>query len=379
MKRIGIALMALVLMGVGQAMAAPPVVSNVQVEIIDNLTPETATPKGRVKITYDVADPDGDPLFVFVSATKVANNWNETSLVPMETLSGDFTTWDRTAPQMPTANITPGTGKEIIWDAPADWPNMETTNMQVQVRAYDGDMNQISVLLDSTLGTTMEFIYVKPGSYTNRSGQNVTIEQGFYLGKTEVTHRQYYAGASPRNSNITNSFMSSGLDTLDTPLWVGSPSNNRYTSFYYLADYYPRLLISKLQNGQYRIPTSDEWEYAARAGTTTAFYFGDDVNQLGGYEWHQGNYAGLLKEPRGKWPNPWGFYDMLGNSREITSATPYGFSGSTYTVIWRGQNSNQSAGNFANYPLQNQNVGSTYYGYTRWYDSGTIRLVRTGP
>ena len=61
-----------------------------------------------------------------------------------------------------------------------------------------------------------------------------------------------------------------------------------------------------------RLPSEAEWEYVARAGTTTVYSFGDDTARLDDYGWHTGNAAGNDPPVGAKKPNPWGLYDIHG-------------------------------------------------------------------
>jgi formylglycine-generating enzyme required for sulfatase activity len=84
---------------------------------------------------------------------------------------------------------------------------------------------------------------------------------------------------------------------------------------HYAATRYCRWLSAKTGHF-YRLATEAEWEYAARAGTTTRFYWGDDESKADEYAWYFTNADGKYRKVGLKKPNAWGLHDMLGNVAE---------------------------------------------------------------
>jgi hypothetical protein len=177
--------------------------------------------------------------------------------------------------------------------------------------------------LTSTSGARL--IRVSPGSFIMGSPpdevgrqywereRQVTLPYAFYLGATPVTQRQFeriipspaYAMCSWAEERPADH--STARDApVDSVGWRGA------TEFCAKLTAIDRDAGILSKDWEYRLPTETEWEYACRAGTSGATY-----GPLDSIAWHFGN-ADQSPHPVGeKAPNPWGFYDMLGNVWEL--------------------------------------------------------------
>lgn len=166
----------------------------------------------------------------------------------------------------------------------------------------------------------------------------VAIEP-FYMGKHEVTQVEYdlflqnYAriGALGAAAQQIPADKLADAVTYPTPMWIqeAGPILQRMGQ----GGGYPAVIMSQSAARQYtkwlskktgrfyRLPSEAEWEYACRAGTNTAYHFGDDPGQLGDYAWYYDNAEldgeHAYRKVGQKKPNPWGLYDMHGNVAEL--------------------------------------------------------------
>ena len=126
----------------------------------------------------------------------------------------------------------------------------------------------------------------------------VTIAKRFYLAKYETTQAiwQQIMGDNPSNF-------------VDPNRPVENVSFNDIQTFI-------KKLSKKSTGLTYRLPTEAQWEYAARAGSNTAYFFGGNAGQLNLYGWYIGNTPGGTQLVGKLAANPWGLHDMYGNVAE---------------------------------------------------------------
>lgn len=166
----------------------------------------------------------------------------------------------------------------------------------------------------------MEFAYVPPGEFTRGSrtaepGRSADEEQaqvkftgGFFLGVTEVTQRQWDQVMGPGAASRTITAARAKGDTIAPELPMHSVRWDEARAF--------GEKLSAMDGKRYRLPTEAEWEYACRAGTTTAFNIGSDGLSARDANIDDGSAAAASTlAPAGTVgrPNAWGLRDMHGN------------------------------------------------------------------
>jgi formylglycine-generating enzyme required for sulfatase activity len=279
----------------------------------DTASPQSATDRpggttGRLRLEPGVEPAPGFTLVRFLGRGGFGEVWKATG--PGGFPDGqDSTDVELTAADSAVVGACQGTLTARAGDVRADGP------LEVTVIALGNEFtNALGMKLKRIkAGTfTMGSPDTEDGRFDSEGPQHkVTITQPFYLGVCPVTQREYeqVIGKNPScfSKDGGGKDKVQGLDTrrfsVETVSWDEAVA---------LCEALNKQDKNKPAEWGYGLQTEAEWEYACRAGTTTAYSFGDDPKQLGDYAWFWDNAEQRAHEVGTRKPNPWGLYDMHG-------------------------------------------------------------------
>jgi len=203
----------------------------------------------------------------------------------------------------------------------------------VEMKPYTQKIRGTDVTFDMVPIPGGEFVMGSPASEADRGddeGPQVKVKiDPFWMGKHEVTWNEYelWMFSLEYEDRLR---LELGTNELEKKSDAVTRPTKPYTdmTFNMGRDQYPAISMTQFaakmyckwlsaKTGHYyRLPTEAEWEYACRAGTTTAYSFGDDPEKLTEYAWFFDNGDDKYHKVGLKKPNPWGLYDMHGNVAE---------------------------------------------------------------
>ena len=332
---------------------------------VKNVTAKYAWPWG-VYINYEVVDTFPWYTMLIVSATD--RTGNNTYKASTNLLTGD-------------TGMNAGTHR-LMWDLDKQGIKLQSTNVVFTVDYFDplycvidlsGGTNAVSYPVtymdappsggfntDVYKTTKLVLRRIEAGSFTmgspsGESGRDsdetqhkVTLTKPYYIGVFEVTQKQYALVMGRNPSNFSGEKRPVEMVSWNTIRGnTDWPASSAVSAVSFMGRLRARTGLA------FDLPTEAQWEYACRAGTTTAYSYGASVN--GDYMWYTSNSSSQTHEVGTKKPNGWGLYDMHGNVWEWcldwyasslgTAAVtdPKGASSGSYRVL-RGGSWNYSAG-----------------------------------
>jgi formylglycine-generating enzyme required for sulfatase activity len=242
------------------------------------------------------------------------------------------------------AKVDPTAAPAVAWMLdPVDVPDSQAKTA-AEMKPYTEKIPGTSATFDMVPIPGGKFVMGSPESEPDREeaeGPQFEAEvEPLWMGKCEVTWDEYelWAMGLDKQFRTVTGAKSTKYDELADAVTMPTKPYSDMT-FGMGKDGYPAICMTQLaakmyckwlsaKTGRYyRLPTEAEWEYACRAGTKTAYSFGDDPGMLDEYAWHYENCDDKYHKVGEKKPNPWGLYDMHGNVSEwvLDQYTPEGY------------------------------------------------------
>ena len=214
-----------------------------------------------------------------------------------------------------------------IWNN--EWIEFESYKHDFNLKnlSYQNPPESLSISMGSDSAMSLELIWVNPGNFTmgsptteqgreiNEDQFEVTLNQGYYLGKFEVTQDQY-ASVFPTDHWYYDedkrwpSYFSGSRKPVDSI----SKKNIRDFLFFFNENY--REILPK--GWEFCLPTEAQWEYACRAGSPRKYSWGDKIDSSNCHYLHDSSNLHYNTKNVGSYPpNLWGFYDIHGNVSEF--------------------------------------------------------------
>ncbi len=173
-------------------------------------------------------------------------------------------------------------------------PPLEETAAGAEMARIPGGWFEMGSAAERELDEPLHRVYVGP----------------FYIDKYEVTQAEYerVTGTNPSRWKGAN-------NPVEQIRWANAAEycNARSRLEGLQPAYDPQTWECDFHADGYRLPTEAEWEYAARAGSTTEYFFGDGPVRLKDYAWFKENCTRRPRPVGSREPNPWGLYDVYGN------------------------------------------------------------------
>ncbi|MDG2224020.1 MAG: SUMF1/EgtB/PvdO family nonheme iron enzyme [Rubripirellula sp.] len=288
-------------------------------KLSEGLSVETKTPPNPSTSSADVTEPlernssaeqlegTDDPVAVQASGASVESAGRDATVA---------------APEQPEENNSPASSqtspsRQRSTRRPTPPPSADAPFDSNQAKIHQRDWaKHLRLPLDLSNSVGMRFSLIPPGKFTMGLPANANEELGphsgsakpahevnhpnaIYFGIHEVTEQQRAAVMN----DVANLNSSRSLPARNVS-WDEATAFCRKLS---------ELPLEKSAGRVYRLPTEAEWEYVCRAGSTSRFFWGDDISRISEVAWFGGNSGRKVHAVGTKYPNPWGVHDMHGN------------------------------------------------------------------